>query len=249
MKNLLQGFALILCLSFNILTFGQATPVKVIVDWDSNSYSNRVEIYDPANNLILSICDPDSCYQTSGGSNQFTAVYDLGCLNDASNYYIRVYNANNINWDNSEVIVRVNDNDELIDLGNDIESGGNGYQRFFNVSGGNATCVNLPDSDNDGLIDRIDLDDDNDGIRDTKEGLGINSFDCTIPSLDFVGGSYDAAASSGPDLEVGAVYRFPNALQGYDVLVEVLDTDGADLVSIDDDGTGIPQIQLLHFLE
>ena len=74
-----------------------------------------------------------------------------------------------------------------------------------------------------------------DGIPDAKENLGQDRFECTLPALEFRNGTYDAAASTGLIGQVGAVYRFGNAIQGYDVLMKIIELQNTIISNIDDD--------------
>ena len=218
----------------------QTTQVKITVDWEDVSYLNKVEVYNPANYKILDICNTNvttdavnQCYNASGTDLIFTGTYNLGCIANATGYYVKLFNINGSAWSNGTISINVdgvevvNNNGSLADT--------SGYTIAFDVEDKDATdqCTPLPDSDNDGVIDLIDLDDDNDGILDIDEGLGIDSFNCTIPALNFYDGAYDSLASTGDEGEEGAVYRFPNAVFGenYDVLVEIVEMHDATLTS------------------
>ncbi len=241
----MRNFTKLLIFFIGILSFNFCWadhPVKITVDWEQNSYEYKVEVYDQANNLILTICnsnipDPDNpvsqCYNADGTEEIFTATYDLGCLQNG-NYYIRLFSIDDDSWSSKNTVkVNVDGTDVINDDGSNASS--TGFDINFSLTGVSAACNPIiePDTDGDGVIDRIDLDDDNDGILDTDEGLGINTFDCTIPALNFK----DNVLDSGTDGAVGAIYRFPNAIFGepYDVLVEVLEIRNTTLIDIDDD--------------
>jgi len=93
-----------------------------------------------------------------------------------------------------------------------------------------------PDNDNDGIGDFCDLDDDNDGILDDIEGLGINTYEtpgtCDIDIYDFSSRSLE----SGTDLNQGAVYRYSTVQPGLDALVEIVNINNATLIEIDAQG-------------
>ena len=55
-------------------------------------------------------------------------------------------------------------------------------------------------------------------------------------SFSFENGAYEAAISTGAIGTVGAVYRFGNAIEGKDVLMEVIELDNATIDNIDNDG-------------
>ncbi|NND09729.1 MAG: T9SS type A sorting domain-containing protein [Flavobacteriaceae bacterium] len=234
----------ILGLAFGVSTFAQTNRVLVSVNWDDNSFQNKVEVYDPANNLLLSICNPNECYVENGdGDNdRFNATYDLGCLTldpiALPNYYLKVYDVKGDGWNGNGNFVTVNvaGVDVLTNDGATADATGTVYN--FNVN--STTYCSYPDSDGDFVIDAIDIDDDNDGILDAEEGLGIDNYNCTIPSLVFENGLYESGGDgSGTDL--GSIYRFANALEGYDILVEIMDIDNTILVDIDDDGQDTPE--------
>jgi len=232
MKTFYKLFNCVFILFISTSALSQTNRVLVTVDWPNQSYENRVEVYDPANNLLVSICNDEECYQTSGSSDEYIATYDLGCLAVdplvLPNYYLRLYNANNGAWNgNASVTVNVAGVDVLTDDGGNASTAG--FQVDFNVN--SSTFCNLPDTDGDGVIDLIDQDDDNDGILDIAEGLGLNNFDCDVPALVFNGGFLE----SGSGGTVGSIYRFDNALEGFDVLLEITEIDNTTILNIDDD--------------
>ncbi len=227
-KQLLLLFALITC----SLSFGQTNRVLVTIDWPNTSYENKVEVYDPANNLLVSICNSEECYLTTGSSDDYVATYDLGCLVTdpvtLPNYYLKLFNANNNSWSgNASVTVNVGGTDVVTDDGANASTAG--FDVIFNVNSTNL-CT-LPDTDGDLVIDYIDQDDDNDGILDIDEGLGLDSFNCAVPALIFNSGVLETGAGD----DVGSIYRFDNALEGYDVLIEIMEVDNTDLLQMDDD--------------
>lgn len=92
----------------------------------------------------------------------------------------------------------------------------------------------INDSDNDGVFDLCDLDDDNDGIPDSAELGTIVSYDqqpCGGDTpLDF---STAPTLISGTDKLQGAVYRFPNISTGMDAIVTIVETNNATVVDVD----------------
>ena len=96
----------------------------------------------------------------------------------------------------------------------------------------------FPDSDNDTVADRVDLDDDNDGLLDADELNTIISNsqqDCTgETTLDF---SAAATLVSGTALQLGAVYRISNVTTGTDALVTIDQTFNATVANIDNNGS------------
>ncbi len=249
MKNftlLMKTSAYAICVLVFLSTtfsFSQTNRVLVSVNWPANSFENKVEVYDPANNLLVSICNANDCYNTTGSTAVYVATYDLGCLAidplALPNYSIRLYNANNVAWSGSaSVTVNVAGTDVVTNNGANAST--SGFQVDFNVNDTTNFCT-YPDTDGDFVIDAIDLDDDNDGILDIDEGLGLDSFNCAVPALNFESGSYDAVASAGnPEGTVGCVYRYGNAVEGYDILMEIVVLDNTTIVDIDDDTVDNP---------
>lgn len=90
------------------------------------------------------------------------------------------------------------------------------------------------DSDGDGILDRSDLDDDNDGIPDVEELntiIGHSQPQCGgETTLDF---SANAVLLSGVPLKQGAVYRIPNVTSGTDALVTIVQIYNATVKDID----------------
>ena len=225
----------LLCNSF----YAQNSDVQITVKWNGNSFLNKLEVYNTANDLIATICDDNHCYVGSqvGVTDKYGSKYDLGCVTNGNNYYIKLYDLDDDGWDGSGtyVSVVVAGTEEINDDGGNADLAGDTI--FFDVSGGDATCNAQLDTDGDGVIDKLDYDDDGDGITDAAENLGENRFECTLPELAFENVAYDGGASAGT---VGAVYRFGNAIQGFDVLLEITDLDNTTISNIDDDTTGNP---------
>ena len=228
-------FAALLFMSISLSAYAQNSDVTVTVKWASNSYENKIELYNTANDLLMTICDDNQCYQPTqqGVTDQYGSRYDLGCVTDGNNYYIKMYDIANDGWQSAYVSVKVAGVEVINNNGSGATS--TGQTIFFNVSGGNANCSSQLDTDNDGLADYLDYDDDGDGITDGAENLGEDRFECTLPELAFENGTYDAGASSSAAGTVGAVYRFGNAIQGYDVLMEITEMTNATIANIDND--------------
>ena len=224
---------------FNSL-IAQNSPLKLIVKWKKESYEHKVELYNTANDLLLTLCDPTQCYQTTqaGSTDQYSVKYNLGCVPNGNNYYLKLYDAGNDGWDNGRVRVKIDGTEVVNDTGTSANNT-TGQIIYFNVSGGDAKCASAPDLDQDGIEDSLDYDDDGDGIPDSVENLGEDRFECTLPPLNFKNGYYDAGASAGsPVGTVGAIYRFGNTVSGYDVLMEITELTNATVANIDDDTIG-----------
>lgn len=232
--------------------FGQTNRVLITIDWPSEANNNIVEVYDPANNLLVTI--------TSNGETQFNATYDLGCLtkdpsSPATFHYVKLFDTTNTvptpgdGWaSGSSIVVNVAGTDVLTDSGSDANSTGGAITNYPNSGdSGIIFSINqtpdctLDDTDGDGVIDFVDQDDDNDGILDTEEGLALNQFNCEVPSLIFQGGFYDTTESTAAAGNVGAVYRFPNASEGIDVLLQIVELDNTTITNIDDDTVDTPE--------
>ncbi|WP_203256303.1 LamG domain-containing protein [Hyunsoonleella ulvae] len=226
--------------AFNF-SFSQYSDVQIIVVWDNDAYENKLEVYNTSNDLIATICDDNQCYVSSqqGSTNDYGSKYNLGCVANGTNYYIKLYDIANDGWNSSSYVsVTVAGTEVINDNGSAANS--TGHDIYFNVSGGDANCSSQPDTDGDSIIDNLDYDDDNDGIPDAIENLGENRFECSLPELAFENGVYDAAASTGPIDTVGAVYRFSNSIQGYDILMEITELTNTTIDNIDDDTVDTP---------
>lgn len=225
--------------SSNIVT-AQYSHLTVTVNWPANSNENKIEVYDTANNMLLSMCDQAQCYtSTQSSTEKFAATYDFGCASNGTNYYVKLYNINDNGWkDSAYVVVKVDGVEVLNNDGSTANISGQSF--YFDVTSDGAYCNSLPDKDNDNVKDYLDQDDDNDGVLDIHEGIGINTFDCQIPELNFFGGYYDSTASSNTEGNVGAVYRFENAIVGYDILMEIIALDNTSIQNIDVDTVDNP---------
>ncbi|NNF75747.1 MAG: hypothetical protein HKN00_11215, partial [Flavobacteriaceae bacterium] len=239
--------------------YGQTKRVKITVDWSDQAHENLVEVRDPADNLLLTICNnietavpDDNCFNTTGTENTYAATYDLGCLpivptNITKEFYIILKSADNLPWNSGSVIVNVAGDDSPIYDGSGVDATGETHDFIVRDDGSSLFCDSddFPDSDNDGVIDFVDQDDDNDGILDTQEGLELNQFDCLVPSLSFEDGEYVLGTGLGPGL-LGAVYRFENAVNDdfndddYDVLLKIVEIDNTIIEILDDDSAGGP---------
>nr|WP_042245917.1 hypothetical protein [Nonlabens ulvanivorans] len=125
----------------------------------------------------------------------------------------------------------INLTSQLPDTDNDLTEGGN-------VDFRDRTAPD--DADGDGIKDKEDRDDDNDGIDDVTEGYGFfpdfenGGANCTGQSFDFTGG----ILISGTAGSVGAQYRFNTATVGVDAIIEITQRSaGVTLNNIDTNAT------------
>ncbi|MEM9024202.1 MAG: hypothetical protein AAGB22_10695, partial [Bacteroidota bacterium] len=107
------------------------------MNWPNWSSDNRVEVFDPSDNLIISICDPVNC-ETTTANTSYVASFNVGCYADGNNYYIIATDAFGDAWNGagSNVTITTGGANALVyDLTDCCNSG----QVFFTVSGG-GTC-------------------------------------------------------------------------------------------------------------
>jgi hypothetical protein len=99
---------------------------------------------------------------------------------------------------------------------------------FFGII--NTHFLKAQDTDNDGVINLLDRDDDNDGISDITEGYGFytdgtttntSTGNCTGRAYNFTGGTYISATGSGAGT-LNAQYRFPNTSAGLDAIITIV---------------------------
>ena len=94
------------------------------------------------------------------------------------------------------------------------------------------------DTDGDGINDRVDLDDDNDGIPDVDEiGQIINNNQPQCGGETVMDFSSPAVLESGVDKTQGAVYRIANVTTGTDALITVVQIFNATLHTIDNNAS------------
>ncbi len=111
--------------------------------------------------------------------------------------------------------------------------------------GYNLQCSNpTDDCDGDGITNENDRDADNDGLLNTTEELGyvVGSSNCSDSTIIIDDGSTNGPApESGTAGTVGAIYRFPGAVQpqGHDILIEIVarSSTNAVLLAIDRDNS------------
>ena len=93
----------IVCFNFS---FSQYSDVQIIVVWDDDSYENKLEVYNTSNDLIATICDDNQCYVSSqqGSTDDYGSKYNLGCVANGTNYYIKLYDIANDGWNTSNYV-------------------------------------------------------------------------------------------------------------------------------------------------
>jgi len=96
----------------------------------------------------------------------------------------------------------------------------------------------LADTDQDGVADRTDLDDDNDGIPDVDEiGKIINNNQPQCGGETTMDFSAAASLESGVDKQQGAVYRIANVTTGTDALVTIVQIFNATVYNVDNNAS------------
>ncbi len=95
------------------------------------------------------------------------------------------------------------------------------------------TTLLAQDFDGDGVVDSVDVDDDNDGLLDVVEVPNLACDD--FPQLNFSNDKISLV--SGTDLSVGAVYKYDNVGLGIDALVTIVSMDSNDALLVFDDNT------------
>ncbi|MEN3323424.1 LamG-like jellyroll fold domain-containing protein [Mariniflexile soesokkakense] len=166
--KLLVVFTILLAFNFSL---AQKSNVKIKVEWTIKSFNYKVDIYDPSNKLIATICDDTQCYEKNKQTNidDYSVTLDLGCLPNGNDYYVVLYDIKDSGWNKGSISIEVAGKEVLADDGSDASK--KGKTKSFKVSGNDTSCNTPPDkdTDGDGIFDSVDLDDDNDGILDSEE--------------------------------------------------------------------------------
>lgn len=137
-------YALMICAFLSTsIAISQTSEVIVSVNWPSWSTDNRVEVYNPGGTLLTTI---DNGYNSCCNTSYSTSV-NLGCLADANNYYITMYDNWGDAWNGaaSNVTVTSGGATVLTNNGSTTTTAGVGVNVNFNVSGGGGACVALPE--------------------------------------------------------------------------------------------------------
>jgi trimeric autotransporter adhesin len=143
--------------------------VIVSVNWPSWSSENRVRVYDPSGTLLATI---DNGY-SGCCDNSYSTTLNLGCLLDASNYYIVMYDSYGDGWNGagSNVTVTSGGSTVLTNSGSGTNSGGT--TAYFNVSGG-GSCASAPEIDIQGNSNSINTGDNTPSATDDTDFGSVN---------------------------------------------------------------------------
>ena len=181
----------------NTSLYSNTSEVIVSVNWPSWSSDNRVNVYDPSDNLIQSICNPSTCYNSSS-NNSYSASINLGCLANGSGYYLQLYDNYGDGWNGSGTVTVTSGGSTVINsLG---MSGSTSGPHSFSVSGGGGSCgssnttvssrVNASSDDaeervSDGVMESLTSSDlelvDEDGSSSNRQEVGMRFRNMTIP--------------------------------------------------------------------
>lgn len=127
-KSTLFLFALLFASGF---AFAQTSAVEVSVTWPSWSSENRAEIYNPGGTLLATI---DNGY-TGGINDSYSTTVSLGCLPDANNYYVTMYDTYGDGW-NGAANITITSAGVTVLTNSGASANAGGVSLNFNVSGG-----------------------------------------------------------------------------------------------------------------
>ncbi|GAK90446.1 hypothetical protein JCM19297_1762 [Nonlabens ulvanivorans] len=113
--------------------------MSIDINWPSWSGDNRIEIFDPSNNLVATYCDPARCF--TGTNGNYSTTVSLGCLPVANNYRVVLSDSFGDGWNGGgNIVINIGTaNSYVFALGT-----GNSSTESFNVTGSNLSC-NTPD--------------------------------------------------------------------------------------------------------
>ncbi|MEP3968837.1 MAG: LamG-like jellyroll fold domain-containing protein [Nonlabens sp.] len=136
MKKITQpehNYSLVFILFFliSVTSIAQTSRVTLDINWPTNSGQNYVLVYNPAGTELGRYCNPTNCY--NGANISYSTTIDFGCLPDANNYRVRLFDRFNNGWGTSSVTVNSGGSPILTST---ITGGQSGSSFFFNVSGG-----------------------------------------------------------------------------------------------------------------
>ncbi|WP_347925435.1 choice-of-anchor D domain-containing protein [Pontimicrobium sp. SW4] len=182
---LIRSSILILGMLLSTNASSQTSEVIVSVNWPSWSGENRVVIYTPGGTTIATI---DDAYD--GGNRTYSTSLNLGCLSDASNYYIIMYDIYGDGWNGGASNVTITSGGATVLTNSGAGANASGTTVYFNVSGGGGACVLTPEINIQGnAVSIVDgdttpslTDDTNFGNIDVAAGSNANTF--TIQNTD-----------------------------------------------------------------
>lgn len=120
----------------------QTSEVIVSVNWPNWASENRVEVYNPSGTLITTI---DNGYTGCCNDSYTPSPFNLGCLADASNYYIIMYDTYGDGWNGGASNVTVTSGGATVLTNSGAGTNSSGTTVFFNVSGGGGACGATPE--------------------------------------------------------------------------------------------------------
>ncbi|MET7030802.1 gliding motility-associated C-terminal domain-containing protein, partial [Sediminicola luteus] len=215
--NSLRFLALFL-LFFSVSSFYNISSIAMTLDTDKDGVSNEYDIDDDGDGII----DTNEDANLDMDNNPATNPTDTD--NDGIPNYLDLDSDNDGILDNVEA---QNFKNYIAPSGND--NNGNGLDDAYE---GNTAGIIPIDTDKDSVPDYLDIDSDNDGIKDSNESSTLSTdFNCeTIPNLNF---SAAPILLEGSPLMVGAVYRIPGITNELDALITIEDIQNGRIDVLD----------------
>ncbi|GEM_PF-858684 len=195
-----------LMLTFSLVGQSQLSEIEVEVNWPNWSSDNKVEVYDPSNNLILEICDPTDCQTTLVNSSYSTTV-NIGCYPDQNNYYLIALDAYGDAWNGAGSFVEVRSGGVTV-LNYDLTVGSTSGQQFFNVSGG-GSC-----NTEDAFVENISSPTDGCGLTNAEQvtiqirNQGSTAITTCPIEYRLNGGSYQSAGTFSGNIAAGGTANY-----------------------------------------
>ncbi|MEJ1223744.1 gliding motility-associated C-terminal domain-containing protein [Sediminicola sp. 1XM1-17] len=216
-KNTLGVLALVFLFLF-VSSFDIVSSADAPLDTDRDGISNAYDIDDDGDGIT----DANEDANLDGDNNPDTNPTDTD-MDGIPNYL-------DLDADNDGIPDNVEAqkfNEYEAPSGND--SNKNGLDDIYE---GNSLGLVPVDTDNDSVPDFLDIDSDNDGIKDSNESSTLSTdFDCgTIPNLNF---SAAPILLEGDALKVGAVYRIPGITNELDALITIEDIQNGRIDVLD----------------
>ncbi|MEL6141338.1 MAG: SdrD B-like domain-containing protein, partial [Bacteroidota bacterium] len=114
--------------------------VFIQVNWPSFSGENQVELYNSANQLLFTLCNPAACFDGSNGGS-YSVTVSAGCQNDGGGYFLILRDAFGDAWNGGGAGAQVLDVSNNILFGPVTHTGGASTTTgTFTVSGGGSNC-------------------------------------------------------------------------------------------------------------